>query len=216
MNITRQPSEQNFINSRQVYHKPAGLSCPILPDPDGSLSRLVSQYLEDARNQDALTERMERDRTELISLARPFHHRHDFARRAFSPTVEARAREGGRLSIAFTNSYRAIVDEAALLTLAGPDGARLVEHTITISIPLKDPPKSVMDLAVKEIRAVLRRCGLSPSLTIEEEMKPVKWFHQQRHRLFTPEQNAEIDQVAPCKVILRRPGLHSNAEPQNL
>ncbi|MBL9113717.1 MAG: hypothetical protein JNJ83_01825 [Verrucomicrobiaceae bacterium] len=130
--------------------------------------------------------------------------------------VEALARDGARLSIAFTNSYNAITDEATMLTLAGPDGARLFEHAITISIPLKDPPKSVMDLAVKEIRTVLRRCGLSPSLTIKEEMKPVKWFHQERHRLFTPEHNAEIDQVAPCKVILRCPGLHSNAEPQNL
>lgn len=215
MNIAPQPSEQNYIYSRKDYPSPAGLSRPVLPDPDGRVSRLVSQYLKNAQDQDSLEQCIERDRAELISVARPFHHHSNAGFREFAPGVEALAEDGRVLRIGFSNSYRAITDEAALLKLAGPDGARLFEHTTKISLTLKDLPTSVMEHLKKDIRAALRRCGLPQSLIIKEEMHPVRWFHQERHRLFTPEQNAEIDKIAPCTVTFRRLGIHNNEEPQD-
>jgi hypothetical protein len=188
---------------------------PVLSDPDGLVSRLVSQYLKEAQDQDALKGCMERDRAALISLARPFHHHYNAGCREFAPGVEALAEDGRVLRIGFSNSYRAITDEAALLKLAGPDGARLFEHTTKISLTLKDLPTSVMEHLKKDIRAALRRCGLPQSLIIKEEMHPVRWFHQERHRLFTPEQNAEIDKISPCTVTFRRPGIHNNEDSQD-
>lgn len=203
------------ISSSKAPPSHAPSPSPVLSDPDGLVSRLVSQYLKEAQDQDALKGCMERDRAALISLARPFHHHYNAGCREFAPGVEALAEDGRVLRIGFSNSYRAITDEAALLKLAGPDGARLFEHTTKISLTLKDLPTSVMEHLKKDIRAALRRCGLAQSLIIKEEMHPVRWFHQERHRLFTPEQNAEIDKISPCTVTFRRPGIHNNEDSQD-
>lgn len=208
-------SHHHFSDFMHLSSSKAAVARAVLPDPDGRVSQLVSQYLKNAQDQDLLKQCIEHDRAALISLARPFHHHYNSGFREFAPSVEALAEDGRVLRIGFSNSYRAITDEAALLKLAGPDGARLFEQTTKISLTLKDLPTSVMEHLKKEIRAALRRCGLPQSLIIKEELHPVRWFHQERHRLFTPEQNAEIDKIAPCTVTFRRPGIHNNEDPQD-
>jgi hypothetical protein len=179
---------------------------PALPDP---------QYLKNAQDQDSLEQCIERDRAELISLARPFHYSYNFKRGGFAPTIKAHAGDGRELSMGFSNAYRAITNEAELLKTVGSEGARLFEHTTTISLKLNGVSPSEKNSIMNEIKAVLRRYRLPPTLVIKDEMRPVKWFHEERHRLFTPEQNAEIDKIAPCTVTFRRPGIHNNEDSQD-
>ena len=46
-----------------------------------------------------------------------------------------------------------------------------------------------------------------PGVTLQfEEIKPVKTFHDQRHTVFTPEQNVALDAAAPIVAMIKTKG----------
>jgi hypothetical protein len=60
---------------------------------------------------------------------------------------------------------------------------------------------------ITELKALFEKHGASCALTVERQFKPTQAFYASRHKLFTVEQNIEIDACAPVITSVKVKGV---------
>lgn len=178
-------------------------SYPLLPDPDGQTAEMVSMILEQGAQLEALEGSVELLKSELIAMAKPFYFQHHAGQHAVASAIEARAVDGRAVRVGFSNSYRAVTDEAALLRLAGPQAERFFKQSFELKIKGDAIPEAAVEPVLAELQALFARHGASAALVAKAVIKPTKEFHAARHTLFSPQQNAELDKIAPVSASVK-------------
>lgn len=178
-------------------------SYPLLPDPDGQTAEMVSMILEQGAQLEALEGSVELLKSELIAMAKPFYFQHHAGQHAVASAIEARAADGRAVRVGFSNSYRAVTDEAALLRLAGPQAERFFKQSFELKIKGDAIPEAAVEPVLADLQALFARHGASAALVAKAVIKPTKEFHAARHTLFSPQQNAELDKIAPVSASVK-------------
>lgn len=178
-------------------------SYPLLPDPDGQVAELVGSILDQSAQLEALEGSVELLKGELIALAKPFYFQHHAGQHVVASSIEARAGDGKVVRVGFSNSYRTVTDEAALLRLAGEHAARFFKQSFELKIKGDAIPEAAVEPLLAELQEMFARHGASSALVAKATIKPTKEFHTARHTLFTPEQNAALDKIAPISASVK-------------
>ena len=178
-------------------------SYPLLPDPDGQVSELVTAILDHSAQLEALEGSLELSKAELIAAAKPFYFAHHSGQHVLASSVEARAADGRVVRVGFSNSYRGVSDEGALLRLAGEHTERYFKQSFEIKIKGDAIPEAAVEPLLAELQALFARHGANAALVAKATVKPTKEFHAARHTLFSPSQNAELDKVVPISASVK-------------
>lgn len=87
--------------------------------------------------------------------------------------------------IGFSNTYRGVSDEAALLRLAGEHSERFFKQSFDLKIQGRLDSRS----RVEPLQALFAHHGASTALNAKAVVMPAKEFHVSRNTLFSPQQN---------------------------
>ena len=178
-------------------------SYPQLPDPDGQVGEIVTAILEQSAQLEALDGSVELLKAELIALAKPFYFERFSGQHIIASSIEAHGGGGKVVRVGFSNSYRGTADEATLVRLAGEHAARLFKQAFEIKIKGDAIPEAAVEPLLAELQELFARHGASSALTAKATIKPTKEFHTARHKLFTPQQNSELDKVVPISASVK-------------
>lgn len=189
-----------------AVQSPAGKSAksyPLLPDPDGQVGEMVTMILDQSAQLEALEGSVDLLKGELIAVAKPFYFTHHTGQHAVASSIEARAADGRMVRVGFSNSYRGVTDENALMRLAGPHVERFFKQSFEIKIKGDAIPEAAVESLLAELQSLFARHGATSALVAKAVVKPTKEFHAARHTLFTPQQNAELDKIAPISASVK-------------
>lgn len=185
---------------------PAGKSAksyPLLPDPDGQVSEIVSTILDQSAQLEALEGSVELLKSELIAVAKTFYFSHFSGQHMIASSIEAHGEGGKMVRIGFSNSYRGTADEATLVRLAGEHAARFFRQSFEIKIKGDAIPEAAVEPLLAELQELFARHGASSALVAKATVKPTKEFHTARHTLFTPQVNADLDKIVPISASVK-------------
>ena len=175
---------------------------PLLPDADGQVAELVGAILERAAQIEALEGALELDKSELIILAKQFYFAHYSGQMAVASSVEARSGEKV-VRVGFSNSYRGTSDDAAILRVAGEEGAKFFKQSFELKIKGDLIPEASVEPLIGELQELFARYNAGAALSAKAVFKPTKEFHTARHTLFTPDENLAIDKVVPISASVK-------------
>jgi len=178
-------------------------SYPLLRDPDGQVSELVTALLDHSAQVEALEGALTLAKEELIAIAKPFYFQHHSGQHVLASSIEARACDGRVVRVGFSNSYRGVSDEAALLRLAGEHTERYFKQSFELKIKGDAIPEAAVEPLLAELQALFARHSASAALVAKAVVKPTKEFHTARHTLFTAAQNGELDKVVPISASVK-------------
>ena len=178
-------------------------SYPLLPDPDGQVGELVTAILDQNAQIEALEGGLTLAKEELIAVAKPFYFTHHSGQHVLASSVEARSSDGRVVRVGFSNSYRGVSDESALLRLAGEHTERFFKQSFEIKIKGDAIPEAAVEPLLAELQALFARHGANAALVAKATVKPTKEFHAARHTLFTPQVNQELDKVVPISASVK-------------
>ncbi len=178
-------------------------SYPLLPDPEGQVAELVTAILTHSAQAEALEGALELEKSELIAIAKPFYFAHHAGQHVLASSIEARAADGRVVRVGFSNSYRGVSDEAALLRLAGEHTERFFKQSFEIKIKGDAIPEAAVEPLLAELQALFARHGATAALVAKAVIKPTKEFHTARHTLFNAAQNQQLDKVVPVSASVK-------------
>ena len=181
----------------------AAKSYPLLPDPDGQVAELVGAILEHASQAEAMEAAAELEKCELIAIAKSFYFQHFSGQHLIASSIEARGECGKVVRVGFSNSYRGVSDEAALLRLAGEHTERFFKQSFDLKIKGDLIPEAAVEPLLAELQALFALHGASSALSAKAVIKPVKEFHAARHSLFTPQVNQDLDKLVPISASVK-------------
>jgi len=168
---------------------------PLLPDPDGQATELVTSILEKSAQLEALKGALEVEKAELIAIAKPFYLTHHHGQHAVTSSVEAHSADGKVVRVGFNNSYRGTSDETSITRIAGEHAARFFKQTFELKIKGDAIPENAVEPLLAELQGLFARHGASAALSAKAIIKPTKEFHTARHTLFSVEENFELDKI---------------------
>ena len=114
--------------------------------------------------------------------------------------------DAGEVLVTFQNRYKKIANEAGLVPIFGDTLSLHFRQAYKLVINGDLLPQDTAQEIINELQEVLARHGATGALEISEEIKPVSTFHEQRHTLFTPEQNLAIEEAAPLVAMVKTKG----------
>lgn len=170
---------------------------PLLPDHDGTAAELADAILDAAERVEALEGALALQKAELIALAKPFYFTHHAGQLAVASAIEVRGASGNPVRVGFSNSYRAVTDEPALMSLAGEHAARFFKQAFELKVKGDLIPEASAEALLGELQELFARHNASSAVSVKATIKPTKEFHVARHTLFTPEQNVALDRICP-------------------
>lgn len=153
----------------------------------------------------ALAGAQETDKAELKMFVLPFYFQNGHGKSEVPSSVSIPS-QVGEVLVTFQNRYKKLPDETSLIPLLGDDLPKYFKQAFSLSIDGSKLPEDAAQQVVNEIQEVLARHHALDALDISEEIKPVATFHEQRHHLFTPEQNLALDAAAPIVAMVKTKG----------
>lgn len=193
---------------------------PSLPDPSGALAALVKQGINADKQEKAWVAASKQTKAQLGEAAM----NHAFAlyqgqRGELEHTFKVNTPEGG-VTISMKNAYKLPEDVAPVRKLLGQHADAYLRKSFQLEIDSEAIPHEMQQRVVDELVALARRLDeefsmltLSPvpeaggpiinAIAVREVTAVDKRFHDERHALFTPEQNLAIQKVMPCQVSCR-------------
>ena len=178
-------------------------SYPLLPDPDGQVAEMVALILDQSAQLEALEGSLELLKSEMIAVAKPFYFAHHAGQHVLASSIEARTADGRVVRVGFSNSYRGVSDEAALLRLAGEHTERFFKQSFEIKIKGDAIPEAAVEPLLAELQSLFARHGATAALVAKAVIKPTKEFHTARHTLFNAAQNQQLDKVVPVSASVK-------------
>lgn len=189
---------------------------PLLPDPGGELSAAVIQGIEADKNEKAWVAANKQIKGTLGEAAL----RHLFVAShgqtgEIEDTFKVKTGQGAA-TISLKNAYKLPEDVAPLRKLLGDHADTFLKKSFVIQIDSESIPIEMQQNFVDRLVALADTMdaeavlfmgeGATPiknAITVKEVTSLSKRFHEERHALFTPEQNLKIHAVAPCTSSVR-------------
>ncbi len=180
-------AEDKPKSKRKIY--------PTFPDPDGTAAALAkrSRELSDA------AEELKTNNKLLGELVLPFWMRHWSGKADTEAGTRVLCDIGPVLVICQARVTKMTSDKALapVRHIIGNRQDDLFHSTFEIKIEGDDIPTTSAPALVTELKALFTRHGAGKALKVEKQFKPYPAFFTQRHVLFTPEQNMEINRAMP-------------------
>ena len=139
----------------------------------------------------------------MIAIAKTFYFQHFSGQHLIASSIEAHGEGGKVVRVGFSNSYRGVSDEAALLRLAGEHAERFFKQSFDLKIKGDLIPEAAVEPLLAELQALFARHGASSALSAKAVIKPVKEFHAARHTLFSPQVNQDLDKLVPISASVK-------------
>lgn len=180
--------------NRKVY--------PTLPDPDGTASDLAKRVIElaDAEDQRKTCAKMLGEMV-LPYFFKTYHGQGDYD----GGSVRVETNKGNVLVVCQSRIKKMSSpnDVASVLPLLQGKRDDLFRTTFELSIDGDEIPPAALGPLVSELKALFTKHGATKALAVKKEFKPYPAFHTQRHVLFTPEVNLEINRACPMVVQVK-------------
>lgn len=181
-------------------------SYPPFPDEDGTAMMLAqtSISLSEAKDQLETNNRM------LSELVRPYFFDHYAGKAEVESSIRVDAGEGRAVLVTLKNQLKKMESQDVLAPVRDLLKGReddLFYSTFEIKIAGEEiPPKATAPLVV-ELKQIFARHGATKALSVKKDFRPRPAFFTSRHSLFTPEQNMQIDAVAPVITAVKVKGV---------
>lgn len=178
---------------------------PIMPDPDGKLAQYAAAYLRNKVKLEAAEAEVESMRPRIIDMTFPYWCRYNNAR-SESTNLSVQSPEGELLVVPIDKYSAADVPKVA--SICGPDVLKQqFKPKVTITIKSDNLPEGpATQVLFNELIALFTRHGQAGALDIRQQVVPRKGFVDLRHRILSPEQNLQLNEVCKCQVQLKTKG----------
>jgi hypothetical protein len=192
-----QTTTKKAAGKRTVY--------PIVPDPDGTLAKMAASYKVNKEKMEAAEAECESIRPRIIEKTFPYWCKVCSGREE-STHLSVQSPEGEILVVPI-DKYGAATPEA-ILKCVGPDILKAqFKPRVTITIKSDNLPEGAPTQALfNDLVALMARHGQSAALEIKQLIVPRKGFVDVRHRILSPEQNCQLNEVCPTQVQLKCKG----------
>lgn len=185
---------------------------PALPDSDGTLAAHVTSGIEAKQNVNAWDAAMKGANAALGEAAVKhaftlYHGRQDGIEDTFQVVTTK-----GKALVSLKNAYKVPEKLEKVRELLGSHADRFIRQSHTLEIDLDAMPEFLVQTFIDELVALAVKLeevtgsaegAVKGAITVKPEVKIAKSFHEERHALFTPEQNEEIHKHLPCVVSVR-------------
>ncbi len=202
----------DITNLKAAAPKKAKAEKPILPDPTGTLAPLVDQGITANQNVDAHNAVLDGIKAKLGKAALA----HLFAAYQGMTKIEDTFKlsgAGGSVMVSVKNAYKLPEDLTPVRAVLGSQ-ARFLRESFVIEVDSQAIPAAVQQVFVDELVKLARACDVAlgqeegdgpcfNAVTCRKVTTMDKAFHEERLRLFTPEENQRIQQAVPCVVSSR-------------
>jgi hypothetical protein len=179
-------------------------SYPVFPDPDGTAAVLASTAinLSEAEEQRKANNKM------LTELVRPFFFQYYTGKADIESSIRVEAGENKAVLVTMKNQVSkmgAVSDIAPIQNVLAGREKELFYSTFEFNVDGEEIPQTELAPLITEMKAMFTRRNAAKALSVKRDFKPRPAFYTQRHTLFSPEQNMEIDSVCPiiCSVKVR-------------
>lgn len=189
---------------------------PIMPDPDGSLGRMVARFKLHKERFEASKAECETIRPRICDATFPQWCRIN-SNKEESTHLAIQHPElvendkvvlpAGEMLVCPIDKY-GDAPQAQLETVIGPDILRqYFKPKVTITIKSDNLPEGpATQVLFNELVALFARHGQAGALEIKQHIMPRKGFVDVRHRILSPEQNLQLNAVCPTQVQLKTKG----------
>ena len=182
---------------------------PPLPDPTGELTECVSQAIDAARTMDAAKGRLDSCKGALVQAGVAHAWATLSGRAHIEDTFQLRAANGTAL-VTLKNKYKLPTAEAALTQVRTLVPERYLRQEITLGIDLSEIPAELQQRLIDGLVNVATNldelyggeCCMA-AITAKPVLTVTKAFHEERHTLLNPAENARLHQLMPCEVAVK-------------
>lgn len=181
---------------------------PVFNDPASGdqVTAIAQRIKERSAEKEALEGALKTDKAELKMFVAPFYFKEN-ANKSKPPSSISIPTSAGEVLVTFQNRYSELEDEGPLAAIIGQENvARFVRQSFELKIKGEELPVGKEQTIVDALMELLEKHGASAALEVKESLKPTPEFHIERLRLFTPEQNQQIDQLWPIITMTKTKG----------
>lgn len=180
---------------------------PQLPASD-DLARLVTDYLEEARELEAVEGSLEIKKAELKSIAQGFYFQHLHGKLDIPSSVEARgAKPDQSILIAFANRYKILADETPIIEAIGAERTgQFFRQAFELKVDGDKIPADIAEDLIEEIQNLFTKYNAAEALTAKAVIKPTSDFHVARHSQLSVSENIAVDGICPIIAMVKTKG----------
>ncbi len=181
---------------------------PAVPDDDGEVARLASAIRSLQDQADAINTSLDLYKVELRSRTLAGYFAYCSGKSDLPSSMEAHSPTGSVL-VTMAAKYRPPAEaeaQARLHTLLGPHAARFLTPSFEIKIDGARIPAASAQKIIDELAALFARHHLTDALSATPVTLVANAFHAERHTLFTPAHNHEIDKLMPMTIQVKTKG----------
>lgn len=182
---------------------------PPLPDPTGQLAEAAEQAIAAAREIDAAKGRLDACKGALVQGATAHAWLALAGRSHIEDTFQVRARNGTAL-VTLKNKYKMPADEGTLAQVKALVPERYLRNEVTLAIDLSEIPAELQQKLVDGLVTVASNLdelygggSCMAAISAKPVLTVAKAFHEERHTILNPADNARLHQIMPCEVAVK-------------
>jgi hypothetical protein len=179
------------------------------PEIEGSIESLVDKIIDLTEKFDAVNDPLKAAKQDLIAIAFPQFFDKNNGKFEPASSMLGHGASGKGVRVTFKNQFTP-GDRQRLQTFLGPErAAKFFQQQWSVKIDgealAADPVKG--GKFINEIRELAAAYGLREAVEIKSGILPVESFAKNRHREFTPRENATIQEIVPQWVSVSTKGV---------
>jgi hypothetical protein len=195
------------IDLSAIGAKPKAKTATVYPELQGPrVADLATSIVQVSEKVEALTAKLDMDKAELRALALPQYFKHCAGRSEIPSSMAAKTVDGHQVLVTFQDRYKQPANEEQLRTVLGNDAQKYLRSEFKLEIDSTKIPEAVQQDLVTALVALLDSFDCKDALSAGSKLVPTESFHKERHRVFTPEKNAEIEAIMPMTAAVKTKG----------
>jgi hypothetical protein len=155
-------------------------------------------------------DQLETNNRMLGELVRPYFFSYYAGKTDIESSIRVDAGEGKSVLVTLKNQCKKLnapSDIAPVQNLFKGREKELFASSFDITISGDEIPERATAPLVAELKALFGRHGAGKALSVKRSFKPAPAFFASRHKLFTPEENLQIDVVVPVITAIKVKGV---------
>ena len=196
------------IDLSAIGAKKSAKKATVYPELQGPrAAELATSITETSEKLDALTAKFDMDKAELRALALPQFFKHCAGKTEIPSSMAAKTADGHQVLVTFQDRYKQPSNEEQLRTLLGEDkAAKYLRSEFKLEIDSSKIPVEVQQDLVTALVALLDGFECKDALSAGQKVTTTEAFHKERHLVFTPEVNAQIEAIMPMTAAVKTKG----------
>jgi hypothetical protein len=180
---------------------------PQLPASD-DLARLVTDYLDEARELESIEGSLEIKKAELKSIAQGFYFEHLHGKLDIPSSVEAKGTKPDQtIIVSFANRYKMLTDETPIIEAIGAERTgQFFRQAFELKVDGDKIPADVAEELIGEIQALFAKHNATEALSAKAVIKPTSDFHVARHSQLSVSENIAVDGICPIVAMVKTKG----------